>query len=140
MKHTAETIPVLHLTGRMIKQRFEIVVNGASIALSGMSFFYLFQLAFQAVTNPPGWLRKEEIQNSGNEARYIYRMNQELGRNGIGEVLKIDNNRTGCYRLALSPTEISFDCRTLQLHPDIRIREKALKLSHLLENKSEIAA
>ena len=131
---------ILHLTGRIIKQRFEILVNGKSVVLSGMGFFYLFQLAFQALVNPPGWIRKEEIQNSGNEARYIYRLNQELARNHVGDVLKIDNNRTGCYRLSLLPEEILIDCNALQSHPDIRIREKALKLSQQLVNEKEAAA
>lgn len=89
MQNGHSECPVLVLTGRKVGQRFEINVNGRSIPLSGMCFFYLFQLAYEAKTNPPGWLNKEAIRNSGNECRYIYRLKKELARSGLNGELPI---------------------------------------------------
>ncbi|HEX2897659.1 MAG TPA: hypothetical protein VHP63_06385 [candidate division Zixibacteria bacterium] len=132
--------PVLVMTGKKVGQRFEIIVNGRSIPLSGMCFFYLFQLAFEAKTNPPGWLNKEAIQNSGNECRYIYRLKRELALNGVNRTLPIENIRTGSYRLNLSPTEIAFDCDSLRSHPDIRVKEKTIMLfgKSLIQNSMPV--
>lgn len=132
-------IPVLVLTGKNIGQRFEILVNERSIPLSGMCFFYLFQLAYEAKTNPPGWLKNEDIQNSGNECRYIYRLKRELARNGIDGTLPIENIRTGSYRLNLSPSGIAFDINSLQSHPDIRIREKVSRPSSRSDIQNKVA-
>jgi hypothetical protein len=50
----------LLLTGRPIGKRFEVVLNGRSLALTGTSFYYLFRLSHQALTTVDGWIAGDD--------------------------------------------------------------------------------
>ena len=119
--------PALCVTGRPLGRRHEVILLGLSVALSGTSFYYLFQLAAHALTRPGQWLSRRDIEDTENQARYIYRLRQELSSSADGRRLVI-NNRNGGYRLALDPRQIRFDASCLLLHPDARVRKRAARL------------
>ena len=115
----------IEISGRPVRGRYEIKVNGSSVFLSGTSFFYLFQLAWYAKIHPGDWLAKENIEDTGNQARYLYRLRNELAAElSVGGV-SIQNNRRGCYRLDVNPADLVFNLTYLRTHPDVRVRQKA---------------
>jgi hypothetical protein len=127
MQPDSPRAPVLIITGRPLRRRFEVILCSMPIPLSGTSFYYLFQLATYALAHPGQWLSKRDIEDTENQARYIYRLRQELSRNADGHTIVI-NNREGAYRLALDPLQIRFDVSGLLLHPDARVRKRVAQL------------
>jgi len=120
--------PFIELTGRLASQRFEIKVNGRPAHLSGTSFFYLFQLAFYALLHPGSWVKKEQIEETDNVTRYIYRLRKELCAIDISLSRLIENNRNGCYRLNVKADECGMDLAVLFQHPDQRIKSGVMLL------------
>lgn len=112
---------VLEITGRAIGKRFEVVVNGQSVALRGVEFLYLFQLARRAwLGNEPHWPRP---RYGDNDARYIYRLKAELTEAEVAASLPINWKSGFGYLLELSPKQISFHQESLKDYPDHRVTE-----------------
>jgi len=129
----------LLVSGRPVGRRFEIVVNGKSVELSGTAFFYLFMLAHHCATAPGQWLRWEEMDEGHNQIRYVYRLRCELKANHVNRELPIANDKKGGYRLLLRPSQVAFDLQNLAEFPDVRIREmsKVLQAHKALDRQLE---
>lgn len=112
---------MLVITGRVVGRRFEVVVNGQSVPLTGTGFLYLFRLARRAALGKGnGYL---PIGGDDNDARYIHRLKTELEDAGVGDSLPIHWERGYSYRLGLAPEQIRFDHAKLREYPDHRVRE-----------------
>lgn len=120
-----QTDVILCMSGMPIGKRFQIVVFGTSLALTGTSFYYLMQLACHAIGSPGEWLPTAKIDPTDNGVRYVYRLRHELCSYPEGDTM-IQHLRGHGYRLVIPAQFIRFDLARLRLHPDARVRQLAL--------------
>jgi hypothetical protein len=102
-------------------------IDGFPVRLTGKSFKYLAKLAASRVTGQDGWIYKDDIESGFNQARYLYRLKQELKQSGITWNL-FENNRLGYYRLNMEPARIRFNIGNLKNHYDFELRRIAEQL------------
>ena len=87
--------------------------------MRGGPFRYLERLEQARLNASDGWIDKEDIEPGLNQARYIGRLKIQLRE--VGFDLKIENNKAGKYRLAVS--DISLNFSQISKHPDYGVRE-----------------
>ncbi len=120
---TPETIEI---DGTYDRERFLIRINGFPVRLTGKSFKYLARLAWFRAYSQNGWVYKEDIEVGFNQARYLYRMKNELAES-IGQGWSVvENNRLGYYRLDIDPSKIKINVDNIRNHPDFEVRNLAL--------------
>lgn len=112
----------LVIDGRPDGERFLIHVDDQPVPLTGKSFKYLTKLAW-ARQQKDGWIFKDDLEIGFNQARYLYRMKQELSDALGSDWEVVENNRLGSYRLAIEPVGVQFQTETLALHPDWEVRQ-----------------
>ena len=118
---TAEPESV-EVIGTMDRERFLVRINGFPVPLTGKSFKYFVKLAWSRLTDESGWMYKEDIEVGFNQARYLYRMKNEIAAGYDAGWPIIENNRLGYYRLQVDPSRIQIDRTCLERHPDWEIR------------------
>ena len=96
-----------------------VLINGKERWLQGCPFRYLARLAKARLNGSDGWIDKEDIEPGLNQARYIGRLKIQLRE--VGFDLKIENNKAGKYRLAVS--DISLNFSQISKHPDYGVRQ-----------------
>jgi len=121
----------LELDGSYQGERYLFKVDGFPFHLTGKSFKYLVKLAYARLANPEGWAYKDDIEVGFNQARYLYRMKQEMTASGggTGSWQIFENNRLGYYRLDLEPSRVRLNIDKLKSHPDYELRHIAEELS-----------
>ncbi|MDZ4724293.1 MAG: DEAD/DEAH box helicase [candidate division Zixibacteria bacterium] len=118
-----ETAPqCLEIDGSFEGERYLIKVNGVPVRLTGKSFKYLTKLAWSRVKGESGWIYKDDIEIGFNQARYLYRMKNEITGALHSDWPVVENNRLGYYRLSLDPAKIQLNMGRLAEHPDYEIR------------------
>lgn len=116
-------LEMLEIDGSQDKERFVVKINGCPVKLTGKSFKYFTKLAWSRANRESGWVYKEDIEAGFNQARYLYRMKNELTA-GLGlDCSLIENNRLGYYRLDIDPAKIRFNRENLREHPDWEVRQ-----------------
>lgn len=118
-------IQLLEIDGSTDKERYIIRINGQPLRLTAKSFKYLAKLAWWRANNPAasGWVYKEDIEVGYNQARYLYRMKNEI-TDALGfDWLAVENNRLGYYRLNADPEKVRINITNLQNHPDYELRQ-----------------
>ncbi len=115
----------LEVDGTTVKNRWKVVVNQTTFALSYQSFKYLLKLIGAVYAKPEGWLHKLDLDDGDNQAKYIYRLRKEL-KLKAGQV--IENNGAGSYRLNLKKEEIGVNKENLMLKEDEEIKRLVEKL------------
>ncbi len=127
-------LPVaMEIDGTFEGDRYLIRLNGLPVRLTGKSFKYLMKLAWSRLRRDSGWVYKEDIEIGFNQARYLYRMKNEIAQSFPSPWKIFENNRLGYYRLDLSPEAIRINFENLKSHPDYEIRqlaEQAAPVSH----------
>ncbi|MCB2229239.1 DEAD/DEAH box helicase [bacterium] len=126
---TFETTPVvlgepevIEIDGSQDRERFVVRINGQPVRLTGKSFKYFAKLAWSRQNAESGWMYKEDIEAGFNQARYLYRMKNEVNA-GLGtDWPVVENNRLGYYRLDVDPSKIRFNRSALKEHPDWEVR------------------
>ncbi len=113
----------IEIDGTPVRERFRVRINGQTINLTGKSFKYLCRLAWSRLTRDNGWLYKEDLEQGFNQARYLYRLRQEIGRDFLPGWPLYENNRSGYYRLAVPPDSIKVNVDALRDNPDFEIRQ-----------------
>lgn len=121
----------IEIDGTPVRERFLVRINGRPIKLTGKSFKYLVRLAWSRLRNDHGWLYKEDLEKGFNQARYLYRLRQEIGRTFLPGWPLYENNRSGYYRLAVAPDRLRVNVDALRDFPDYEIREMARDLTAL---------
>jgi hypothetical protein len=108
-----------------VERRNRVVISYANtdIDVSAKSFNYLFKLAVNRLLSPEGWLDKEEMEPGLNQAKNIYRVKQELKRFRTGLETRIENNKSGRYRLNLNPEQIQVDFDRMDCYGDQELAE-----------------
>ena len=117
----------IEIDGRYEKECYLIRVNGFPIWLTGKSFKYFVKLAWSRRHSKAGWIYKEDIEQGFNQARYLYRMKNELAAGLSINWPVIENNRLGYYRLSALPSTIRFSLDNLKDHPDFELRQLVME-------------
>jgi hypothetical protein len=118
----------IEIDGTPVRERFLVRINGRPISLTGKSFKYLFSLAWSRLTKDNGWLYKEDLEQGFNQARYLYRLRKEIGRDFMPDWPLYENNRSGYYRLIADREKIKVNVDALKENPDYEIRKMASDL------------
>jgi replicative superfamily II helicase len=113
----------LRLRGLMRGDRVFLNYNETEIDVTPKSFNYLFKLTAARLLNRDGWLSKEEMEPGFNQAKNIYRVKQELKRFATGLEDRIENNKSGFYRLNLLPGQIRIDFDSMKSFSDMELAE-----------------
>jgi len=119
---------IIELDGGYEKERYLVKIDGFPVRLTGKSFKYLAKLAFSRLINREGWVYKDDIEAGFNQARYLYRLKQELKAGGVPCSI-FENNRLGYYRLSMEPSKIRVNLDNFKNHYDFELREIADKLA-----------
>jgi helicase len=125
---------IIELDGRYEKERYLVRIDGMPVRLTGKSFKYLTKLACSRLLANDGWIYKDDIEVGFNQARYLYRLKQEINRDGGIRWNIFENNRLGYYRLDLDPAKVRVNIGNLKNHPDFELREMAERLEPRLTN------
>ena len=118
-------VQLVEIDGSSEKERYIIRINGQPLRLTAKSFKYLAKLAWRRANNPAasGWVYKEDIEVGFNQARYLYRMKNEIS-DALGfDWPAVENNRLGYYRLNADPEKVRINIANLQNHPDYELRQ-----------------
>jgi replicative superfamily II helicase len=113
---------LIEIDGTCEQERFLVRINGFPVRLTGKSFKYLTKLAWSRLAGDGGWIYKEDIEMGFNQARYLYRMKNEIAIGFRSAWPIIENNRLGYYRLQVEPCKIRMNQDNLKSHPDWEIR------------------
>ena len=112
----------VEIDGTYEADRFLVRIDGFPVRLTGKSFKYLTKLAWSRVNDTTGWMYKEDIEVGFNQARYLYRMKNEIAAGFRSAWPVIENNRLGYYRLQIEPDKIRLNVDNLKTHPDYELR------------------
>lgn len=111
----------LELVGSFDGDRYLVRIDGLAVRLTGKSFKYLCKLAWARKYRGEGWLFRDEIEQGFNQARYLYRLKQEVNSQTMLSWVIAENNRLGYYRLDLEPEGITINSQGLREFPDIEV-------------------
>lgn len=115
----------IEIDGSFEHDRYLIKINGFPVRLTGKSFKYFAKLAWWRRQQPAGWIYKDDIEIGFNQARYLYRMKNEINAELRADWSIIENNRLGYYRLDIDPGRIQINLDNLKNHPDYELRSLA---------------
>ncbi len=119
----------LVLDGSTNRDRLNIEFQGRRIPVTMKSFKYLVKLACAKYEDENGWLHKEKLEPGFNQARYIYNLKKELGL-ARGQGI-LENNRSGYYRLNLTPEDIALNIENIKGIQDFEIKSLMEKVETL---------
>jgi len=114
---------MVEIDGSFDRERYLVRINGFPVRLTGKSFKYFTKLAWSRLNIDAGWIYKEDIEIGFNQARYLYRMKNEISASLNMDWPLIENNRLGYYRLNIEPGKIKINRDNLRKHPDYEIRQ-----------------
>ena len=109
------------IDGTYERERYLVQINGFPVRLTGKSFKYFVKLAWSRMNRDSGWVYKEDIEMGFNQARYLYRMKNEISAGLNMDWPVFENNRLGYYRLKVEPAQISVNMDNLRNHPDYEL-------------------
>jgi helicase len=112
----------IEVDGTYQGDRFLVKIDGFPIYLTGKSFKYFTKLAWARAHKDAGWIYKEDIEVGFNQARYLYRLKNEINTSLRSNWLIFENNRLGYYRLDIDPEKVSFNLENLRNHPDYEVQ------------------
>lgn len=116
---------LIEVDGSYEHDRYLIKIDGFPVRLTGKSFKYFAKLAWWRRRQPAGWIYKDDIEIGFNQARYLYRMKNEINAELRADWAIIENNRLGYYRLDIDPGRIQINLDNLKNHPDFELRSLA---------------
>ena len=112
----------VEIDGTFERERYLVRINGFPVRLTGKSFKYFAKLAWSRLHRDAGWMYKEDIEVGFNQARYLYRMKNEIVSALNLSWPVFENNRLGYYRLNAEPSAIHINIENLKTHPDCEVR------------------
>ena len=113
---------LIEVDGSFDRERYLVKIDGFPVRLTGKSFKYFTKLAWSRLNHGSGWVYKEDIEIGFNQARYLYRMKNEI-KAGLKSCWPVvENNRLGYYRLRISPDKIKINVENLMDFPDIEVQ------------------
>jgi len=124
----------IEIDGSYERERYLVRINGFPVRLTGKSFKYFTRLAWSRLHRDSGWVYKEDLELGFNQARYLYRMKNEIKDGMATPWAVIENNRLGYYRLNVDPGCISINVEKLREHPDFELRSLIAGQDHRAVN------
>ena len=112
----------VELDGSYDQERYLVKIDGYPVRLTGKSFKYFARLAWSRLNRDSGWIYKDDIELGFNQARYMYRMKNEIKAFLPSNWGIVENNRLGYYRLDIPPDKIRINSENLKSHPDFEVR------------------
>ena len=89
--------------------RHLVIIDDRNVYLPPKMFCYFVKLAWGRVNNRGGWVVKYDIEPGHLQARYIYRMRNEIFKQLESEEWPVvQNSGAGSYRLDAPPASIDF--------------------------------
>jgi helicase len=119
---------LVEIDGDYERERYLVKIDGFPVRLTGKSFKYLTKLVFSRIMGGEGWIYKDDIEVGFNQARYLYRLKQEMKSAGVPWAI-FENNRLGYYRLDLDSSKIRLNFDNLKSHHDFELRQMADQLA-----------
>ena len=123
MNRILPTQPILHLLGTRCGERHEIRWGEQQIFLTPKCFKFLAKLGVVAAVEPGRWVRREELERGENQARYLYRLKNEMESQCPDLPVLWENNRKGAYRLTLPMHRVTVAWSTLDESDDYDLVE-----------------
>ena len=118
----------IEIDGAYEGDRYLVRINGLPVRLTGKSFKYLAKLAWSRMSHENGWIYKEDLEVGFNQARYLYRLKNEIAASYPSDWQIIENNRLGYYRLDVRPDRIRMNAENLRSFPDFELQQIADRL------------
>ena len=112
----------VELDGSYDQERYLVKIDGYPVRLTGKSFKYFARLAWSRLNRESGWIYKDDIELGFNQARYMYRMKNEIKSFLPSNWGIVENNRLGYYRLDIPADKIRINGENLKSHPDFEVR------------------
>ncbi|MFH1686169.1 MAG: DEAD/DEAH box helicase [bacterium] len=112
---------LIEIDGGYEGERYLIRIDGFPVRLTGKSFKYFVRLAWSRLHSEGGWIYKEDLEVGLNQARYVYRMKNEINAEFQSTWSIVGNNRLGFYRLDIDPSRIKINQERLKEHPDYEV-------------------
>ncbi len=112
----------VEIDGSYERERYLVKIDGFPVRLTGKSFKYFTKLAWSRLHSESGWIYKEDLEIGFNQARYLYRMKNEINSCLKCDWPVIENNRLGYYRLSADPSQVQLNVECLRNHPDWEVR------------------
>ncbi len=120
---TGSTPDSIEIDGAYEGDRYLIRINGFPLRLTGKSFKYFTKLAWSRLHHETGWVYKEDLEVGFNQARYLYRMKNEINLGLRSSWPIFENNRLGYYRLDIDPNRVRINLDNLRSHPDYELQQ-----------------
>ncbi len=115
--------PILYLIGEMDRRRSSIELDGQQMMLRDREFELLIRLAKARLMTEDGWISKFDLNlPDGGITQGISRLREAIGRK-VFDIVLIESDHDGSYRLNLHPDNIHFEIATLTKHWSTTIRE-----------------
>jgi len=123
--------------------RYHVRFLNRDVYLTPKSFSYLTKLAYQSVVtshwafeDASGWVRKEQFDCGDCQARYMYNLKKEMGRDAFPDKYKIYpskpdlivSDKNGRYKLNIGRPFLSIGYDNLLAFPDHEIRKIGAEL------------
>jgi hypothetical protein len=118
----------LVIDGSAVKDRFLVLVNGSKVNLPAKSFKYLVKLTWALFQNEDGWIHKSDFEPGENQARYLYRLKNQIKPSLAAGQTIFENNRLGSYRLTIPKQSVELNKNALLKNPDAEIEKMAEEL------------
>lgn len=119
----------IEIDGSCERERYLVKINGFPVRLTGKSFKYFAKLACSLTKREAGWIYKEDLEVGFNQARYLYRMKNEIAENLNILWSVFENNRLGYYRLVAEASRVTINYDNLKVHPDYEVQQLAIDQS-----------
>lgn len=118
----------IEITGRPLKKRNKVFINGYAMGLTDRSLEILLRLAVASKGTKGGWVHKDEITSNLSAPQLISRLRSEIRNHTLNKDGKfIESDGTGHYRLSIPPTNLTIDHASFSKHWNAVVRELARK-------------
>ncbi|MBW1928581.1 MAG: DEAD/DEAH box helicase [Deltaproteobacteria bacterium] len=119
----------IEITGRPLKKRNKVFINGYAIGLTNRSLEVLLQLAVTLKRDGQGWVHKEDIASNLGAPQLVSRLRNEIRNHTLNKDGKIiESNGSGSYRLSIPPNNVTIDKQSLSKHWNAVVRKLAQKV------------
>ncbi len=115
----------LVIDGSAVKDKFLVLVNGSRVNLPAKSFKYLVKLSWALFQNEDGWIHKSDFEPGENQARYLYRLKNQIRPSLHPNQSLYENNRLGSYRLTIPKQSVELNKDALLKNLDAEIKRMA---------------
>ena len=113
----------IEITGKPLKKRNKIFINGYAMGLTDRSLQVLLQLAVALKSDGQGWVHKEDIASNLGAPQLVSRLRSEIRNHTLNKDGKIiESDGSGRYRLSIPSNNVIIDKPSLLKHWNAVVR------------------